>query len=254
MGRMIPPEPQMPDVPEMVRELYEALRPFAAHVGKGGSVVTLTIGNDTWTHSLKTDDFERASKEVRKASDYLRAIPNHPDQPPTVGGVDREAILDLMGRLRDDAASSKARWADCKKIGDKHGMVVASQIADDCDEAAFILDKCAAALTARPSAPAEVGAEAFAKELCNAAGVWPGKEGIAAMAALLSRHTPAPVEPGSEREARPTISESRLLVNLAKEAKDWRHNAYSRVTFAQLHDALASALASVARPAADGAK
>lgn len=43
-----------------IARLRKALEPFAQHVGKSGSVVTLQIGKDTWTGTLTTDDFEEA--------------------------------------------------------------------------------------------------------------------------------------------------------------------------------------------------
>lgn len=42
--------------------MAEALRPFASHVGKRGTKITLTWGVDTWTDTLKPDDFYRASE------------------------------------------------------------------------------------------------------------------------------------------------------------------------------------------------
>jgi len=37
--------------------LERALSPFARHIGKDGAPITLTIGDDTWTGTLTTDDF-----------------------------------------------------------------------------------------------------------------------------------------------------------------------------------------------------
>lgn len=48
------------------QELVEALIPFAQHVGKSGALVTLKIGNDTWTGTLETKHFERASELVHR--------------------------------------------------------------------------------------------------------------------------------------------------------------------------------------------
>jgi len=62
-------------------------------------------------------------------------------------------LRDLVGRLRDDAALSKERWASCKKIGDERGMTVASQIGDDCDEAAMKIDRIADRLEAFHAKP-----------------------------------------------------------------------------------------------------
>jgi hypothetical protein len=54
-------------------EAGEALKPFAGHVGKSGECVTLIIGKDTWTASLTTDDFKRASDVCRR----IRLINTH---------------------------------------------------------------------------------------------------------------------------------------------------------------------------------
>jgi hypothetical protein len=51
---------------ELVERLREALRPFARHVGKSGEKVTLSIGKDTWTATLTTDDFERARTALQR--------------------------------------------------------------------------------------------------------------------------------------------------------------------------------------------
>jgi hypothetical protein len=50
-------------VPKMV----EALLPFARYVGKSGAKVTLTIGDDTWSGTLTTADFERVRDVLRAA-------------------------------------------------------------------------------------------------------------------------------------------------------------------------------------------
>jgi hypothetical protein len=47
--------------------LIQALRPFAGHVGKAGEKVTLTIGKDSWTGTLTTDDFERVRSALLAA-------------------------------------------------------------------------------------------------------------------------------------------------------------------------------------------
>lgn len=49
------------------QELVEALMPFAQHVGKSGALVTLKIGNDTWTGTLETKHFEKAAKLVHRS-------------------------------------------------------------------------------------------------------------------------------------------------------------------------------------------
>jgi hypothetical protein len=58
---------QLAEREEALREAVAALKPFASHVGKSGSVVKLSIGDDTWTHSLTTEHFHRASNVVRRA-------------------------------------------------------------------------------------------------------------------------------------------------------------------------------------------
>ena len=58
---------QLAEREEALREAVAALRPFASHVGKSGSVVKLSIGDDTWTHSLTTEHFHRVSNVVRRA-------------------------------------------------------------------------------------------------------------------------------------------------------------------------------------------
>jgi hypothetical protein len=50
-------------------------------------------------------------------------------------------FADLQGRLRDAAGLSKQKSIACRKIGDAEGASVASQIADDCVEAAWLLNK-----------------------------------------------------------------------------------------------------------------
>lgn len=57
--------PEIEQARDTIRALREALKPFAQHVGKSGEQVTLTIGKDTWTETLTTDDFERA-RAVRR--------------------------------------------------------------------------------------------------------------------------------------------------------------------------------------------
>jgi len=49
------------------QELVEALMPFAQHVGKSGALVTLKIGADTWTGTLETKHFEKATELVHRS-------------------------------------------------------------------------------------------------------------------------------------------------------------------------------------------
>ena len=94
------------DRDQMIRELYEALRPFASHVGKSGSVVTLTLGNDKWTGTLKTEHFQRAFMAVRNAGDYLRAAPSTGSP---AEGVER--LRAEIGDLKSSVVAFAAPWA-----------------------------------------------------------------------------------------------------------------------------------------------
>lgn len=57
---------------QRIADLEAALAPFARHVGKRGSTVTLTIGDDTWTGTLTTDDFERAADTFNMRDEAYR--------------------------------------------------------------------------------------------------------------------------------------------------------------------------------------
>jgi hypothetical protein len=50
-------------------------------------------------------------------------------------------MADLVCRLRDDSALCKQRSIECRKIRDTSGWMLASQIADDLDEAAYFLSR-----------------------------------------------------------------------------------------------------------------
>ena len=56
-----------------ITELEKALKPFARHVGKIDALVTLKIGDDTWTGTLTGADFANASHALSLRNQHYRA-------------------------------------------------------------------------------------------------------------------------------------------------------------------------------------
>ena len=56
-----------------ITELEKALKPFARHIGKIDALVTLKIGDDTWTGTLTGADFANASHVLSLRNQPYRA-------------------------------------------------------------------------------------------------------------------------------------------------------------------------------------